>query len=80
MGLRFKLLSAVFLIAMLASSDNGMRPFGNVLDVFFALFVLVVLSALALWPNSSSADRVDRAINGSSWADRIEFDTPVDKT
>ena len=79
MGLRFKLLSAVFLVALLASSDHGFRPFGNVLDVFFALFILLVLSALALWPNSSRADRVDRAINGSSWADRIEFDTPPDK-
>lgn len=79
MGMRFKLLSVVFLIVLLLSADRGLRPFGNVMDIFLALFVLLILSAIALWPNTSRTDRVDRAMSGDSWADRIEFGSPPDK-
>jgi len=79
MGLRFKLLSILFLIALLVAQGGSYRPFGNVADVFIALFFLLVLCAIALWPNSSRADRVDRVMSGESWADRIEFEKSPDR-
>jgi Flp pilus assembly protein protease CpaA len=70
--MRFKLLAAVYLLLLIClSSDMAPR---DVSDVFIALASLLVFAVIALWPNSSRADRVDRAMTGESWADRIEFE------
>lgn len=74
MGLRFKVLSAAFFILLLVANDTAMRPFDSVLDVFTGLGALLILSIIAIWPNSSRADRVDRAMSGSNWADRIDIE------
>ncbi|MEW5964182.1 MAG: hypothetical protein AB1749_11530 [Pseudomonadota bacterium] len=73
MPIRFKVLAVVFCLLILIANDSVMRPFDNIVDVFVALGSLLVLSAIALWPNPSRADRVDRAMTGESWADRIDF-------
>ncbi|MGQ0671878.1 MAG: hypothetical protein ACT4N2_03210 [Hyphomicrobium sp.] len=74
MGMRFKFLSAVYLVLMLVSYHTDANPIDGVSEVFVGLASLLVLSVIALWPNSERADRVDRAMSGSSWADRIDFD------
>lgn len=74
MPLRFKVLAIAFGLMVLIANDAVMRPFDNVVDVFVALGSLLVLSMIALWPNPSRVDRVDRAMSGETWADRIEFD------
>lgn len=75
MGLRFRILSALYLVIILIGTNSEMRLFGGVLDVFIALAALLILSIIALWPNASRADRVDRTIDGgSSWADRIDIE------
>lgn len=75
MGMRFKFLAAVYLLLMLiAYNTNELRPFGNVGDVFVGLASLLVFVIIGLWPNSSRGDRVDRAMAGSNWSDRIDFD------
>lgn len=74
MGLRFKILSALYLVLILLASSNEMRLFGGIMDVFAGLGALLILAVIALWPNASRADRVDRALDGSSWADRIDIE------
>ena len=74
MPMRFKLLAGVFFVMLLVAHNSGMRPFGNVADVFAALGVLLALSILALWPSDTHSDRVEREISGSSWADRLDIE------
>ncbi len=74
MGLRFRVLAALYLVFVLVASNSEMRIFGGIMDVFAGLGALVILAVIALWPNASRADRVDRALDGSSWADRIDIE------
>jgi hypothetical protein len=45
----------------------------SVIDVFFGLFVLLVLSAAVLWPRSGRVERVELELERQGWADRIEL-------
>ncbi len=74
MGLRFKLLAALYVVLILAGHDKEFALSGSVLDVFIWLGALLVLSVVALWPNTARTDRVDREIDGRSWADRIDIE------
>jgi hypothetical protein len=74
MGLRFRILAALYLVMILLASNSEMRMFGGIMDVFAGLGALIILAVIALWPNASRADRVDRALDGSSWADRIDIE------
>ncbi|MDX2308109.1 MAG: hypothetical protein NW216_07725 [Hyphomicrobium sp.] len=74
MGMRFKILAALYLVFVLIAWDGNMRVLGGVLDVFVGLLALLILSILALWPNGSRTDRVDRAVEGRSWADRVDIE------
>jgi hypothetical protein len=75
MGMRFKILSALYLVLLLLANDSGVQLIDGVADVFVGLGGLLILCVLALWPNASRADRVDRAIDGSSWADRVDIES-----
>lgn len=74
MPLRFKLMSAIFVLLLLAASDSSNRPFDDALNVFAGLAVLLVLSLLSIIPNWSRSDRVDRSLDGGSWADTIDVE------
>ena len=74
MPMRFKLLAGVFFVMLLVAHNSGMRPFGNVGDIFAALGVLLALSILALWPSEVRTERVDRQMSGSTWADRVDLE------
>ncbi len=74
MPLRFKLMSSLFVLLLLWASDSGNRPFDDILNVFAGLAVLLVLSLFSTVPNWSRTDRVDRSLDGGSWADRIDVE------
>ena len=74
MPLRFKLMSAIFVMLMMMATDSGNRPFDDALNVFAGLAVLLVLSLLSIIPNWSRSDRVDRSLDGGSWADTIDVE------
>lgn len=74
MPIRFKVLSVVFLIVVLLAQEEGLQLFQTYHAIFGALLLLAVFSLVALWPNSSRTDRVDRSMNGANWSDRIDFD------
>jgi hypothetical protein len=74
MGLRFRILAALYVVVVLAASDGSIAALSGVTGILASLGALLVLSVIALWPNSSRANRVDRRVDGSSWADRIDID------
>ncbi len=79
MPIRFKVLSVVYVMLLLVAGSEE-TLFDKVGGIMGGLAVLMVLSVLALWPNASRADRVDRSMSGSNWADRIQFDTGADRS
>jgi hypothetical protein len=74
MPLRFKITSVGFGMMLLLTYNQLYRPFDNALDVLLGLACMAILAAVTLWPNPGRADRVDRAMANSAWADRIKFD------
>lgn len=74
MPIRFKVLSVVFIVVFLLAQEEGLHLFGSYHALVGALLLLAVFSIVALWPNSSRTDRVDRSMSGANWSDRIEFD------
>ncbi len=74
MGLRFRVLAAFYVVGVLALSDGSIGALSGVTGILASLGGLLVLCVIALWPNSSRANRVDRRVDGSSWADRIDID------
>ena len=47
----------------------------SVVDIFFGLFVLMVLSTAVLWPRSGRAERVELDLERQGRADRIDLPT-----
>lgn len=74
MGLRFRILAALYVVGVLTASDGSISALSGVTGIMAALAGLMVLCVIALWPNSGRANRVDRRVDGSSWADRIDID------
>ncbi len=77
MGLRIRILAALYVVAVLYATDSSINAMSGVTGIIAALAGLLVLCVLALWPNPSRADRVDQNLDGSSWADRIDIDSVV---
>jgi hypothetical protein len=67
-------MSAIFVLLMLWATDSSNRPFDDILNVFAGLAVLMVLSLASVIPNWSRQDRVDRSLDGGSWADRVDVE------
>ena len=78
MGLRFKILAAFYLLVILYVYDQNSGLAADITGIFLALTGLLILCGIALWPNASRADRVDRAVDGANWADRIDMDRIAD--
>lgn len=74
MPIRFKVLSVVFIIVLLLAQEESLQLFKSYHAVLAALALLALFSIIALWPNSSRTERVDRSMGGANWGDRIEFD------
>lgn len=73
MSIRFKLLSAIYLVlVMLLTDHSGDGLLGGIGDVFIGLGSLLVFAVIALWPTSS--ERAEKPVLGGNWADRIDFD------
>lgn len=75
MGLRFRILAALYIVAVLYATDSSINAMSGMTGILGALAGLLVLCVLALWPNPSRADRVDQSLDGASWADRIDIDS-----
>jgi hypothetical protein len=74
MGLRFPVLAALYVIGVLTAYDSSIGLFTDITGVLVCLGGLLVLCVIGLWPNASRADRVDRRVDGASWADRVDIE------
>jgi hypothetical protein len=74
MGLRFIILAAFYLLVMLYVYDQNSGFAADITGIFLVLTGLLILCAIALWPNASRADRFNRMVDGAHWADRIDMD------
>lgn len=75
MPLRMKLFGSLFVVLMMVSINDEMRFFNNVADVFIGLGLFLVIAVIIMWPNPSRAERIDRALEGKTWADRIKIES-----
>jgi hypothetical protein len=73
-GLRFRILAAAYIAAVLVATDASINVMTGMGGLMLALGGLLVVCVVALWPNADRANRVDRRVDGSSWADRIDID------
>jgi uncharacterized membrane protein YccF (DUF307 family) len=71
MSRRFVIMACLWVMLMLLLfSEQQPR---TLIDVFFALFALLVVMGVALWPTMGRDKRVEMRMERANWADRIEF-------
>ena len=73
MGKRTVFLSAALVLIVVLAWPSLRSESASALDIFFWLFVMLVVSALALWPSTGRDQRAELRLERRGWADRIEF-------
>ena len=73
MGKRSLFLGAALILILVLAWPSLRSETASALDIFFWLFALLVVSALALWPSTGRDQRVELELERRSWGDRIEF-------
>ena len=73
MGKRTVFLGAAIAFILVLAWPSLRSETASALDIFFWLFLILVVSGLALWPSSGSDQSVELGLGRRSWADRIEF-------
>ena len=76
MGARFAVFGLV-LAGILACAFTSLQSGqSSVLEILFWLGLILVASAVALWPFAGRDQRAELKLERLSWADRIEFKEP----
>jgi|GEM_PF-5790344 len=80
MGKRFGMLGVALAILATLALPTLRADTSSALDVIFWLFLMLLVSGLALWPSTGRDQRAELALERRGWADRIEFggDEPAD--
>ena len=73
MGKRSLFLGAALILVVVLAWPSLRSETASALDLFFWLFVMLVVSALALWPSTGRDQRAELRLERRGWADRIEF-------
>jgi hypothetical protein len=73
MGKRTVFLGAALTLIVVLAWPSLRSETASALDLFFWLFVILVVSALALWPSTGRDQRAELRLERRGWADRIEF-------
>ena len=73
MGKRSLFLAAALILIVVLAWPSLRSETASGLDIFFWLFVMLVVSALALWPSTGRDQRAELELERRGWADRIEF-------
>ena len=73
MGKRSLFLGAALALLVVLAWPSLRSETASALDIFFWLFAMLVVSALALWPSTGRDQRAELELERRGWADRIEF-------
>ena len=73
MAKRSLFLGAALILIVVLAWPSLRSETASALDIFFWLFVMLVVSALALWPSTGRDQRAELRLERRGWADRIEF-------
>jgi hypothetical protein len=73
MGKRTLFLGAALALILVLAWPSLRSETANAFDLFFWLFVMLVVSGLALWPSTGRDQRAELRLERRGWADRIEF-------
>ncbi len=74
MGKRFLALAAALGLIVLLAASSLQSETATVLHVFFWLFLVLVVTGVALWPSTGRDQRAELRLERAGWADRIEFE------
>jgi len=73
MGKRYVFLGAALALTLVLAYPSLRSEAASALDLFLWLFLLLVVSALALWPSTGRDQQAELRLERRGWADRIEF-------
>ena len=73
MGKRTIFLGAAMALILVLAWPSLRAESASALDVFFLLFLILVVSVVALWPGTGSQVNAEIGHERRNWADRIEF-------
>jgi hypothetical protein len=73
MGKRTLFLGAALALILVLAWPSLRSETASAFDLFFWLFVMLVVSGLALWPSTGRDQRAELRLERRGWADRIEF-------
>ena len=73
MGKRYWFLGAALALILVLAYPSLRSETASALDLFFWLFLMLVVSGLALWPSSGRDQQAELGLERRGWADRIEF-------
>ena len=73
MGKRYLFLGAALALTLVLAYPSLQSETASALDLFFWLFVMLVVSGLALWPSTGRDQLAELRLERGGWADRIEF-------
>ena len=74
MNKRFLMLGIVLGLVLMVAVSSLRAETASILDVFFWLLLLLVVSGLALWPSTGRDQKAELSLERRGWADRIEFE------
>jgi hypothetical protein len=73
MGKRHLFLGIALALILVVAWPSLRSETASALDLFFWLFLMLVVSGLALWPSTGRDQRAELRLERRGWADRIEF-------
>jgi hypothetical protein len=73
MGKRSLFLGTALILIVVLAWPSLQSETASALDIFYWLFAMLVVSALALWPSTGRDQRAELELERRGWGDRIEF-------
>ena len=73
MGKRTLFLGAALALIVVLAWPSLRSESASAFDLFFWLFVMLVVSGLTLWPSTGRDQQAELRLERRGWADRIEF-------
>lgn len=76
MGKRLIFLGLALPLILLSAHASLTADTATIFDVFFWLFLLLVVAGVALWPSTGRDQKAELELERRGWADRVEIVPP----